>query len=282
MKLQSAALVLMSVCAAMAQDVTAPGAKLDKVAGGFGLADGPVWKPSFLYFPDVKGESIHRYEPATGMDSIWKEKFGRVSAMNIDPKGQLLAVDNGNARIIRFDDEKPEVICTEPKADKPRAPNDLTVDREGGVWYTLSRDGIVRYCSPKGEMSDAVIGVKSANGLILSPDDKILYVASHSERQIWAYDIKDGKGTNGRLFASLGPGPGGGADGMDVDEKGNVYCCGQTDIWVFDPAGKLLRKIAVPEKPLVNMAFGDSDGKSLYITAGSSLYRIKMSVKGGR
>ena len=282
MKLQAMGLVLMSACAAMAEDVTAPGAKIEKIAGGYGLADGPAWKAPYLYFPDVKGESIHRFDPVTGKASVWKEKFGRVSAMNIDPQGRLIAVDNGNQRIVRFEGENPVVICAEPAAKPPRAPNDLTVDRRGGVWYTLSRDGVVRYASPIGELSNAVEGVKSANGLILSPDDNILYVASHSERQIWAYDVKDGKGSNGRLFATLGEGPGAGADGMDIDEKGNVYCCGQTDIWVFSPAGKLVQKIAVPEKPLVNMAFGDADGQSLYITAGPTLYRIKMAVKGGR
>jgi gluconolactonase len=273
---------LVCVSIAAAQDVTAPGASVEKVAGGYGLADGPVWKAPFLYFPDVKGESIHRFDPATGKASVWKEKFGRVSAMNIDPRGRIVAVDNGNQRIVRFEGENPSVIAAEEPAKPPRAPNDLTIDRQGNVYYTLSRDGVVRRATPDGKLSNAVEGVKSANGLIFSPDDKVLYVASHSERQIWAYDMAEGKGTNGRLFATLGEGPGGGADGMDVDERGNVYCCGQTDIWVFSPTGKLVQKIAVPEKPLVNMAFGDADGRTLYITAGPTLYRVKMQVKGGR
>jgi gluconolactonase len=278
----AAACVMMCVAgAAMADDLVSPGAKLYKVATGYGLADGPAYDgKGNLYFPDVKGGNLHRYNEGEDKVHMFKENIGRISATFFSNDGKLTAADNGNARIIQFDGDQVKVLAAEPTEKPARSPNDLVVDKSGGVYYTLTRQACVQYAKD-GKITTAAADVKGANGIILSPDEKTLYVAGHSERQIWAFPVLGpGKLGERKLLATLGPGPGAGADGMTIDSKGNIYCAGQGGIWVTSPTGEHLTTIAVEEKPLVNCTFGGSDMKTLYIVAGTSLYKIQMSVAG--
>lgn len=254
---------------------------LETIATDFGLADGPAWDGgSNLYFPDVKGGKLYRYHPRSGKVSVVLDDAGRISATYFN-HGKLYLSDNGNSQISVLDGKKKVRIAGQPTdAKPPRRPNDLVVDQQGGIYYTLTGQGEVVYISPEGKQSVAVNDIKTPNGLILSPDGKTLYVAAYVPKEIWAYDVtKPGTTANGRLFAKMDSGPDKGADGMTTDRAGNVYCAGPADIWIWNPAGKLLGKIHTPTRP-INCGFGDSDMRSLYITGFGGLYRQRMNAYG--
>lgn len=254
---------------------------LETIASDFGLADGPAWDGGgSLYFPDVKGGKLYRYFPRTGKVSVFLDDAGRISASYFN-HGKLFLSDNGNSQICVLNGKTKTPIAGQPAdAKSPRKPNDLVVDQQGGIYYTLTGAGEVIWISPAGKQSVAVKDIKTPNGLILSPDGNTLYVAAYVPKQIWAYDVTSpGVTKNGRLFAKMDSGPDKGADGMTVDRAGNVYCAGPADIWIWNPAGKLLAKIPTPTRP-INCAFGDSDMRSLYITGFGGLYRQRMNAYG--
>ncbi len=254
---------------------------LETIATDFGLADGPAWDGTGnLYFPDVKGGKLYRYTPRTGKVQIFINDAGRISASYFS-HGKLFLSDNGASQISVLNGKNKTRIAGQPTdAKPPRRPNDLVVDQQGGIYYTLTGQGEVIWISPEGKQKVAIKDIKTPNGLILSPDGKTLYVAAYVPKEIWAYTVT-GKGTvkNGRLFAKMDSGPDKGADGMTVDRAGNVYCAGPSDIWIWNPEGKLLAKIKTPTRP-INCAFGDQDMRSLYITGFGGLYRQRMNAYG--
>ena len=255
-------------------------APLEKIPGDFQLADGPAWSGSLLYIPDVKGRKLYTFQPKGKKLSVLLPDSGRLSASFFN-HGKLHVSDNGNSRISLLQGKQLVPIAgQDPKAKPPRRPNDLVVDNQGGVYYTLTGPNQVIYIAPDKKQWVAVEGITSANGITLSPDGKTLYVAAYRPKEIWAYDIVGpGKTANGRKFATMDDGEELGADGMCIDRAGNAYCAGATDVWIWNPSGKLLDKIRTPERP-INCAFGDSDLRSLYITGFGGLYRQRMNAYG--
>jgi len=257
------------------------GAKLELISNEFQLADGPSWNGSRLLIPDVKGETIYQYDPKSDrMDTLVPEA-GRISASYYN-NGRLYLSENAHGRISWLNSRKQiDPIAGQDLSANHRArPNDLVADDLGGIYYTLTGPGQVVYIDPDGNQRIAVSNIASPNGLILSPDQKILYVAATGTKKIWAFPIlSHGKTGPGRLFAAMDSGPEKGADGMCVDRAGNVYCAGPKHIWIWSPSGELLEKIETPERP-INCAFGDSDLRSLYITGFAGLHRIRMNAYG--
>jgi len=254
---------------------------LETIATDFELADGPAWDGGGnLYFPDVKGGKLYRYHPRSGKVQVFLDDAGRISASYFN-HGKLFLSDNGASQISVLNGKQKTPIAGQPAdAKPPRRPNDLVVDQQGGIYYTLTGQGEVIWISPAGKQSVAIKDIKTPNGLILSPDGKTLYVAAYVPKEIWAYTVtKPGVVEDGRLFAKMDDGPDKGADGMTVDRAGNVYCAGPADIWIWNPAGKLLAKIHTPTRP-INCAFGDQDMRSLYITGFGGLYRQRMNAYG--
>ncbi len=260
--------------------------KLQTVREDFGLADGPAWDGrGSLYVPDVKGQSLYRYWPK---QKKWVKALpdsGRISASYYS-NGRLYLSDNGNSRIAVLKGKEPVSVFSHDPKQKPAArPNDLVVDKQGGIYYTLTGPGEVRYIaalsnSAKEATSIVVGNVKTPNGIILSPDQKTLYVSAYVPKEIWAYPVKStGKLGPGKRLAIMDDGPEKGADGMSIDRAGNVYCCGAKDVWIWDSKGKLLDKLKTPTRP-INCTFGDDDLKSLYITGFGGLYRQKMNSSG--
>ena len=173
---------------------------------------------------------------------------------------------------------------------KLNSPNDLVLDGKGGVYFTDPRYGSrddmemdvegVYYVSRRGKLTRVIDDLERPNGLILSPDNKTLYVADNAAKTIWAYDAEeDGTLTKARKFAEMDLQSRGGGDGMTIDSRGNVYCAGQGHIWIWSPAGDRLARIPVPESP-ANCVFGGPEGKTLYITARRRLYNIDLNVAG--
>lgn len=258
--------------------------KLETVREDFGLADGPAWDGrGSLFVPDVKGQSLYRYWPKQNRWEKYLPDSGRISA-SYYKHGKLYLSDNGNSRIAVLQGKKVEpVFSHNPKSKPPARPNDLVVDSRGGVYYTLTGPGEVRYIESDGKgktVSKVIATVKTPNGIILSPDEKMLYVSAYVPKEIWAFPVKSaGQVGAGKLFAVMDDGPEKGADGMSIDRAGNVYCCGAKDVWIWNPEGKLLDKLRTPTRP-INCTFGDETMHSLYITGFGGLYRQKMNATG--
>lgn len=270
---------LLAVAAPLGAGVVDRSSPLEKISDQFGLADGPAWSGSQLYVPDVKGSKLFAFNPLSKKITELLDGF-RISASFFN-HDRLYVSDNGNAQISFLDGRKlVRIAGQDPAAKPPARPNDLVVDNQGGVYYTLTRQNQVIYISPAGEQSVAVEGIVTANGITLSPDGTTLYVAAYKPKEIWVYDVTGpGRTANGRKFAVMDDGEALGADGMCIDRAGNVYCAGAMDIWIWSPGGKLLERIKCPERP-INCAFGDSDLRSLYITGFGGLYRQRMKAYG--
>jgi gluconolactonase len=267
----------------LAESIVDESSSLEVIATEFGLADGPAWDGlSSLFFPDVKGEKLYRYFPNEKKVEVVLEDAGRISASYFS-HGTLYLSDNAAGRMARLSKGKKEYLTEAEGSGKTLArPNDLVVDSSGGIYFTLTKQGRVMYRRPNGKLIVAVPTVESPNGITMSPDGSTLYVAEYRPKKIQAYDIQaDGTATKRREFAAMDDGEALGADGMTIDRSRNVYCAGATDIWIWSPSGKLLGKIACPTRP-INCAFGDSDSRSLYITAFGGLYRQRMNVSGTR
>lgn len=254
---------------------------LETVSTEFMMCDGPAWDGvSSLYVPDVKGGKLYRYRPGPKKLDIVLADSGRISAAFYN-HGRLFLSDNGESSIAWLKDGKKVSIAGHDKDAKPPIrPNDLVVDNQGGIYYTLTGQGKVMYITHDGKQLTTVEGIDTPNGLILAPDERTLYVASYAPKKVWAYDVSSpGATAAGRLFAVMDDGPDKGADGMTVDRAGNVYCAGFKHIWVWSPSGKLLTKIETPTRP-INCTFGDADMHSLYITGLGGLYRQRMHITG--
>jgi len=254
---------------------------LDEVSTEFGLCDGPSWDGTgSLYIPDVKGQKLYRYCPKQDKMQVYLNEAGRISATFFN-HGKFYLSDNGNSSICWLKGKEVVTIAANDlKAKPPQRPNDLVVDYQGGIYYTLTSTNQVIYISPSGEQSVAVAEIKTPNGITMSPDEKTLYVSAYVPKEVYSYQItKAGKTSDGTLFATMDDGDAKGADGMCIDRAGNVYCAGASDIWIWSPSGKLLDKITPPTRP-INCSFGDSDMQSLYITCFGGLYRQRMQLTG--
>ncbi len=263
------------------QSIVDTDSPLETISSDFELADGPAWDGSWsLYVPDVKGQTLYRYIPKQKKVVPVLKNAGRISASFFN-HGRLYLSDNAVGQIAWLSNRSKKPL-TEPQGEgKTLArPNDLVVDDQGGIYFTLTRENRVMHRRPDGELIVAVPEVVSPNGITMSPDGSTLYVAEYRPKTIRSYVIQnDGTATGGKLFATMDDGEALGADGMTIDRAGNVYCAGATDVWIWSPSGTLLGKINCPTRP-INCAFGDSDMRSLYITGFGGLYRQRMNTYG--
>jgi gluconolactonase len=226
------------------------------------------------------------------------------NGLTLDRQGRLVAAEHGNRRISRTEPNgSMTVLADRYQGKRLNSPNDLVVKRNGDIYFTdptglyrtypgdpdkqpkreLDFNGVYRVTSP-GKLDLLTKDVPYPNGIAFSPDEKKLYVANTRDDKYWmVYDVKnDGTLANGRKFFDATKEAGEGApDGMKVDRAGNVYATGPAGIMIFSPQGKHLGTIQLPEIP-ANCAWGDADGKTLYMTARTGLYRIKLSIAGVR
>jgi len=277
----------LSCCLALgAQDFSR--ISVEKVAGGYTFTEGPVWShDGYLLFSDVPNNRIYRYTPGAGA-TVFREDSNGANGNTFDAKGRLYTCESRTRRVTRTDKRgKIEVLAEKWDGKRLNAPNDIVVRRDGHVYFTDPAFGGqaesreldyygVYHITPKGEMELIARPAGRPNGLALSPDGKLLYVANSDERNLRAYDLSnDGKASNERVLVS---GIEGVPDGIRVDENGNIYVTANR-LAVYSATGKLATTIDIPETP-ANCAFGDPDLKTLYLTARTSLYRIRLDVKG--
>jgi len=273
-------------------DVMDRDAKLTLVASGFGFTEGPVWDDrGFLYVSDETLNKIFRVYP--------DGKKEELIAMG-DPDGNTLQghrlIDCASvlrAMIEVTADGKYKILADHYVGKKFNSPNDVVVGPDGALYFTdptldlvagekqeIPFQGVYRL-SDNGEVRLLTKDLTQPNGLAFSPDGKRFYVDDSAQRNIRLYDVGvDGNLENGRLFGEEPGGKGDGVpDGMKVDTRGNLYVTGPKGIWVWDAQGRHLGTIIVPEQP-ANLAWGDQDYATLYITATTSVYRLRTKAKG--
>ena len=284
-------------------------AVIEKLADGFTFIEGPLWRSGKgLWFSDVVGNVVRQWSPDGKVTEILRPGgydgnslpaggFVGPNGMTSDKDGAVLLCQHGNRRIARIDAQmKVTTLVDSFEGKKLNSPNDLVHRSDGSLYFTdppyglpkqdddpakeLKFNGVYRLAG--GKLQLLVKDMTRPNGLALSPDEKTLYVAnSDPQKKLWMrFDVAaDGSVSNGRVFFDVSAEKEDGLpDGLKVDQQGNVYATGPGGVWIFAPDGKHLGTIKPTEVP-ANCGWGD-DGKTLYMTARTGLYRIKLAAAG--
>jgi|SRR5690242_7087504 len=268
-------------------------AQLAKVASGFGFTEGPVWdERGFLYVSDEEQNKIFKVFGDGRKEELIS--LGDPDGNTYDRKGRLIDCASVLRAIIAVTpDGKYTIMADRFEGKKFNSPNDVIVGPDGALYFTdptldlvkgetqeIPFQGVYRL-SEDGEVRLLTKDLTQPNGLAFSPDGKHLYVDDSKQRNIRVYNVSpDGSLANGRIF---GEEPGGHhegvPDGMRVDKAGNLYITGPKGIWVWDSEGHHLGTIEMPEQP-ANLNWGDSDYRTLYITATNSVYKLRTRTRG--
>lgn len=261
---------------------------IDRVATGFRFTEGPAWsREGFLLFSDVPNDKIMKYVPGQ-KPTVFRENSNGANGNCFDAQGRFYTCESRTRRVVRVD-KKGEMQVLAEKWDGKRlnAPNDIVVRKDGHIYFTDPAFGNqadtreldffgVYHISPKGDLQLIAKPVGRPNGIALSANGHILYVANSDEHNVRAYDVdRGGEVSHERVVIT---GVDGVPDGIRVDDKGNIYVTA-SGVAVYDAQGKPVETLGMPETP-ANCAFGETDLESLYITARTSLYRARRSVKG--
>lgn len=268
------------------ESLVAEGSQVVELRSGFTFIEGPVAdSEGNVFFSDIPENLIYKWSVG-GELSVVRENSGGANGLIFDRHGNLLACEGSAQRITSMDPDGEVSVVVERYAGKRlNSPNDLWFDAKGGFYFTdpryqfstypVEQDGDhVYYVSPdRSSIVRVVDDMKKPNGIILSLDGTKLYVADTSGG-IYVFDVRE-DATLGpkREFARQG------SDGMTMDEHGNLYLTWQAGVTIYSPEGERLAVIKVPEMP-ANAAFGGADGKTLFITARTGLYSIRMNVTG--
>ncbi len=262
--------------------------QIDRVAGGFRFTEGPAWsREGFLLFSDVPNDQILKYVPGE-KPTVFRENSNGANGNAFDAQGRLYSCESRTRRVVRMDKKgNLQVLADKWEGKRLNAPNDIVIRKDGHVYFTDPAFGNqadtreldffgVYHITPKGELGLIAKPAGRPNGINFAPGGHVLYIANSDEHNVRAYDVDhNGEVSNERVVIS---GVNGVPDGVRVDEKGNIYVTAN-GVAVYDAHGKLTETIEFPETP-ANCAFGDSDLQTLYITARTSLYRVRRQVKG--
>ncbi|MFO0876620.1 MAG: SMP-30/gluconolactonase/LRE family protein [Gemmataceae bacterium] len=273
--------------------------RVEQVWTGGEFTEGPAVGPDGgIYFSDI-GNAIMKFDPASKKTTVFRRPSGRSNGLDFDAEGRLVACEGantgGNRRITRTTrDGTVEVVADRWDGKRFNSPNDLIIDREGRIYFTdpryvgdepreIDTESVFRI-DRDGKVTRLITDVKKPNGIALSPDMKMLYLADSgpTTRQLLAYPLRS-DGTVGPKKVLHDFGKDRGVDGMCLDEAGRIYATagqGKTGgVTIFSPEGKKLGFIPTPEAPS-NCIFGGKERSTLYITAGKSLYRIDLATRG--
>ena len=266
---------------------------VNRIETGFGFTEGPAQdSDGNLYFTDIPGNRIHKRTP-DGKLSVFADPSGTCNGLFVN--GDRLLACSMDGRLLSFSlkDAARTVLAEEHNGARFNAPNDLVIDQAGGIYFTDPRfrspepfpqgKEAVYYRAADGMVTRVAENDFAPNGVILSPDEKTLYVVPSFERRTWAYPVNGpGEIGKGRVFCELRQredGQNGGGDGLTIDTNGNLYITSGLGVQIFSAAGKYLGNIGVPEHP-ANVAFGGPDHQTIFITARTSLYSVKLDAKG--
>jgi gluconolactonase len=278
--------ILLFIWSAAAQDFA--NMRIDKVAAGYAYAEGPAWSPSgFLIFGDIPNNKLLQFTPGQPAN-VFRENSNGATGNRFDAQGRLYSCESHSRRVTRTDKKgKVEILAERWQGKRLNAPNDLAIRKDGDIYFTDPAFGNqqdtreldffgVYHISRKGDLEVVAKPKGRPNGIALSPDGRTLYVSNSDEKNVRAYDLnKNGEASNERTLIS---GMEGVPDGICVDEKGDLYVAAN-HVLVYSPEGKPIGMIQTEETPS-NCSFGDPDLGSLYITARTSVYRVRLDVKG--
>ncbi len=278
------------LAAAETKSVLAPGARAEKISSAFEFTEGPaVDRRGNVYFTDQPNDRIMKWSP-DGAFTTFLQPSGRANGMYFDRRGNLLACADGKNELWSIaPDQKVTVLVKDYQGKLLNGPNDVWVRPDNGAYFTdplykrpywnrgPNEQGgeHVYYITPDRKTVRRVIDdFKQPNGIIGTPDGRTLYVADIGAGKTYAYHIeKDGGLSGKRLFCEQG------SDGMTIDHQGNVYLTGK-GVTVYDPQGKKIEHIEIPEPWTANVCFAGPKRKTLFITAGKSIYTVPMAVHG--
>lgn len=277
-------------------DLVPADATLEHVAAGFGLTEGPVWRGDHLIFSDVRRDRTVRWQmlPEGPEVRTLYTQTGGGNGQALDADGRIIRCEQGARRLVRVErDDGVTVLAERFEGKRLNSPNDVVVHSSGAIYFTDPPFGLpdhregkelpfqaVFRLGPDGTLSVATDEVEGPNGLCFSSDERVLYVADTPNLDVIAFDVNaDGSLANRRLFADMTSTDTGRPDGLKVDAAGNLYCTGGGGVRIVTPGGEKLGRIRLPEH-CRNIAWGDHDLRTLYITAGSGLYRVRLRVAG--
>ena len=265
----------------------------ERLATGFLFTEGPLWHPDgFYYFVDIRRSNLHRITPGKPAELV-RADTGEGNGTTFDLQGRLVICEGGHRRVTRWSaDGRSEVLVDRYEGKRLNRPNDVVCKSDGSLWFTdpglrvplaereLPYAGVYRIAA------DGVVTLAAdceyPNGLAFSPDERTLYVANTRwTAYIHAFELDAaGKVLRRRIFADMSSDePDGVPDGMKVDVEGRVYCTGPGGTWVFAADGRRLGIIRTPEIP-ANLAFGGPDLKTLFFTARTSIYTLRVTTPG--
>ncbi|BAY82863.1 SMP-30/gluconolaconase/LRE domain-containing protein [Calothrix parasitica NIES-267] len=279
-------------------DIVDDNSKVEKLFDGFKFTEGPVWNPEgFLLFSDIPADTIYKWNTKDknqnqNKPAIFRRPSGNTNGNAYDNQGRLISAQH-NRKLTRTEkDGKVTVLAQRYENKLLNSPNDIAVKSDDSIYFTDPPYGIkkeeeelgfygIYSWEENGNLTLLNKEMVRPNGIAFSPDEKKLYVSDSEKLHILVFDVKpDGTLSEGKVFAELpGSTDQGVPDGMKVDTKGNIYATGSGGVWIFSTTGQLLDKINVPEKA-TNLAWGNQDYKTLYITAGNSVYRIPLNTVG--
>jgi len=268
-------------------------AQVEKILSGFEFTEGPIWIPEgFLLFSDIPANTIYKYEPGLETE-IFLKPSGHSNGLTLDQQGRLLICEH-ERRVTRIEkDGTISVLAEYYEAKRLNSPNDIVVKKDGSIYFTDPSFGLpnrtegkeLDFCGvyrveTNGNITLLDSSIVLPNGLAFSPEENKLYVDDSSSGHVYVFDVLDsGLLEHKRLFAEVGGVEGRGGDGMKVDVVGNVFVTGPEGISVFNDDGVIFGVIECPEKPS-NLAWGDDDYRTLYITARTGVYRIRVLTGG--
>ncbi len=272
------------------------GTQVEEVAGGFEFLEGPYWHPDgHLLFSDIPANTVYKWTPNGDSVAVFRRPSGNSNGITADGEGRLVLAQHGWRRLARVEENGQETPLAERyEGQRLNSPNDAAVASDGAIYFTdppygvedeareLDFSGVYRL-TPEGEVELITDAFERPNGIVLAPDESRLYVNDTRGGFIQAFDLTaDSTAMTGRRFATLDdPDAEGNADGMAVDAEGRLYSTGPGGLWIFGTDGQLVDRIPVPQ-PATNVTFGGAANDTLFITAGSKLYRIRVNATGAR
>ena len=288
-------------------DLIAADATIERVAGGLGFTEGPVWRGTDLLFSDIPNKRIARWRRLPEGPELTTYARGMSNGLTLDRQGRVLAAEHDGRRVTRVADDGTRTALAEQfQGKRLNSPNDIVVKSDGSIyftdppygvqpstpgmprpagWWTKPIQGKEQPCNgvyriaPDGTLHLLVDDFALPNGLAFSPDESVLYIDDSARKHIRALDVRpDGTLTNSRILLDMASDDPGVPDGLKVDLSGNVFCTGPGGVWVCRPTGALLGRVVLPELP-ANLAWGE-DGSVLFLTARTSVYRLVTKTRG--